>query len=73
MLLRKQRSQKLGWVIEFLKFKNMSKFKQLSEKIQKKQGISEKSANAITAAIGRKKYGKTEFAKMSAAGKAKKK
>lgn len=51
----------------------MSKFTKLSEKIQKKQGISEKRANAITAAIGRKKYGKTQFQKMAAAGKKKSK
>jgi hypothetical protein len=53
--------------------KAMGKFEKLSESIQKKQGISKERANAITASIGRKKYGKTEFAKMAAAGKTKKK
>lgn len=50
----------------------MSKFKQLSEKIQKKQNISEKRANAIAATIGREKYGKAGMAKKAAAGKKKK-
>lgn len=50
----------------------MSKFSTLSNKIQKKQGISEERANAIAATIGRKKYGKTEFTKMAIAGKKKK-
>lgn len=49
----------------------MSKFTKLSEKIQKKQGISKKRADAITATIGRKKYGKTQFQKMAVAGKKK--
>lgn len=47
----------------------MGKFEKLSNKIQGKQGISEKGANAIAASIGRKKYGKEEFSKMAAAGK----
>ena len=47
----------------------MSKFTQLSEKIQKKQGIGKERANAITAAIGRKKYGKQTFQKMAAKGR----
>lgn len=51
----------------------MGKFEKLSESIQKKQGISKERANAITASIGRKKYGKAEFTKMAVAGKAKKK
>ncbi len=52
----------------------MSKFKQLSEKIQKKQGVSEKSANAIAATIGRNKYGANVFTKLAAkANKGKKK
>ncbi len=50
----------------------MGKFKKLSESIQKKQGVGEKRADAITAAIGRKKYGKAAFQKMAAAGKKKK-
>ncbi len=47
----------------------MSKFSKLSEKIQKKQGISSKRADAIAASIGRKKYGKTKFQKMASRGK----
>lgn len=50
----------------------MSKFSKLSEKIQKKQGIGEKRADAITAAIGRKKYGAKKFQAMAVAGKKKK-
>lgn len=49
----------------------MSKFKQLSEKIQKKQGISKERANAIAATIGRNKYGKARFTKMAVAGRKK--
>jgi hypothetical protein len=49
----------------------MSKFKTLSEKIQQKQGIGKERANAITAAIGRKKYGKQKFQQMASAGKKK--
>jgi hypothetical protein len=49
----------------------MSKFSKLSEKIQKKQGVSKERANAITATIGRNKYGKAAFQKMAAAGKKK--
>jgi hypothetical protein len=51
----------------------MSKFSELSNKIQKKQGVSKKSADAITAAIGREKYGKKKFQQMAMAGKNKKK
>jgi hypothetical protein len=47
----------------------MSKFSKLSEKIQKKQGISSKRADAIVASIGRKKYGKKQFQKMAQRGK----
>ena len=47
----------------------MSKFSKLSEKIQKKQGISPKRADAIVASIGRKKYGKKKFQKMATNGK----
>lgn len=50
----------------------MSKFSKLSAKIQKKQGVSKESANAITASIGREKYGKEKFQKMAVAGKKKK-
>jgi len=50
----------------------MSKFSQLSSKIQKKSNLSKESANAIAAKIGREKYGKTQFQKMAVAGKKKK-
>ena len=50
----------------------MSKFSTLSNKIQKKQGISPKRADAIVASIGRKKYGKQKFQQMAASGKKKK-
>lgn len=48
----------------------MSKFSKLSEKIQKKQGIGSKRADAIAAFIGRNKYGKKQF--QALAGKKKK-
>lgn len=47
----------------------MSKFSKLSEKIQSKQGISSKRADAIAAFIGRNKYGKKKFQKMAQHGK----
>jgi hypothetical protein len=50
----------------------MSKFSTLSNKIQKKQGISSKRADAIVASIGRKKYGKKKFQELAFAGKKKK-
>lgn len=43
-------------------------FKKLSRKIQK-GGKSKKSADAIAASIGRKKYGAKAFARKSAAGR----
>jgi hypothetical protein len=46
-------------------------FKKLVKKIKKK-GKSTKSAKAIAAAIGRKKYGKTRFKKMAQAGRKRK-
>lgn len=49
----------------------MSKFSKLSSKIQQKQGISKKSADAITATIGRKKYGAKKFQEMAAEGRKK--
>lgn len=51
----------------------MSKFSKLSGSIKKKQGLSEKSADAIAAKIGRDKYGKKKFQEMAVAGKKKKK
>ncbi len=50
----------------------MSKFSKLSGKIQKKQGISSKRADAVAAFIGRNKYGKKQFQAMAIAGKKKK-
>jgi hypothetical protein len=70
----------LEWAKEFQKSNAkilylclMGKFSELSNKIQKKQGISKKSADAITATIGREKYGKKKFQQMAVAGKNKKK
>ena len=47
------------------------RFKAVSKSIQK-SGKSKKSADAIAASIGRKKYGKKKFQKMAAAGKRRK-
>ena len=47
------------------------RFEKLSDKIQA-EGNSKEQADAIAAAIGRKKYGKAGMAKMAAAGKKKK-
>lgn len=49
----------------------MTKFEKLSSSIQKKQGLSKAAANAIAAAVGRKKYGNVEFQKKAAKGKKK--
>lgn len=35
----------------------MSAFKKLASKIEAKEGVSKESADAITASIGRRKYG----------------
>ncbi len=43
-------------------------FKKFSSSLQKK-GYSKKSANAIAASVGRKKYGKEGMAKKAAAGR----
>ena len=48
-----------------------SDFAKLSAKIQKK-GVSEERADAITAAIGRKKLGQAEMTRRSVAGRKKK-
>ncbi|MBB6694385.1 hypothetical protein H7B90_23595 [Cohnella xylanilytica] len=45
------------------------RFKQLSNSIQKKDGVSKKSADAIAASIGRKKYGASKMASMAAKGR----
>jgi hypothetical protein len=47
-------------------------FKKLSKSIQRK-GKSKKSADAIAATIGRKKYGKAGMAKKAVAGRKRKK
>lgn len=47
----------------------MSAFNRLKHKIEKKEGISDKRAAAITAAIGRKKLGEKEMARRSAEGR----
>ena len=49
----------------------MTKFEKLSSSIQKKQGLSKASANAIAASIGRQKYGNVEFQRKAKAGKRK--
>ncbi len=48
-----------------------SKFKKLSKSIQKKDSVSKKSADAITASIGFKKYGKKVMEQKAKAGKKK--
>ena len=45
------------------------RFEQLSAKIAKRKGV--KDADAIAAAIGRKKYGKSKFQKMASKGRKK--
>lgn len=49
-----------------------ARFKAGVEKIQKKEGLSKKSAGAIMASAGRKKFGAAKMASMAAAGKKKK-
>ncbi len=46
----------------------MSAFKKLQSKIEKKEGYSKEKAGAITAAIGRKKYGNSVMKKAAAKG-----
>ena len=48
-----------------------ARFKAGAKKIQEKEGLSKKSAGAIMAKAGRKKYGAKKMAKMSAAGRKK--
>ena len=50
----------------------MSRFSKLSSSIQKKEGVSKKAADAITAAAGRKKLGQAEMTRRSVAGRKKK-
>jgi hypothetical protein len=54
-----KKSMKLGGGGRFQKMENALK----------KKGYSEESAGAITASAGRKKYGKSKFQKMAAAGR----
>lgn len=61
---------KKGGSIKKPKLGSGERFKALSSKIQK-AGKSEDASKAIAAAIGRKKYGKSKFQKMAAAGRKK--
>lgn len=45
------------------------RFATLSSKIQQKEGLSKKAADAIAATVGRKKYGAKKFAQLSRKGK----
>lgn len=49
-----------------------ARFKAGQQKIMKKEGLSKKSAGAIMAKGGRKKYGEKKMASMASAGKARK-
>lgn len=49
----------------------MSKFSKLSSSIEKKEGVSKEKADAITASIGRKKYGAKQFQQMATNGRKK--
>ena len=49
-----------------------TRFKQLSASIQKREGYSKERADAVAAAIGRRKYGAEKMAKLAAAGRRKK-
>jgi hypothetical protein len=46
-------------------------FKKLEKKIERKEGYGKKRADAIAAAVGRKKYGTKGMAKKAAAGRKK--
>lgn len=48
-----------------------ARFKEGVKKIEKKEGLSKKSASAIMAKAGRAKYGAKKMAKMAAKGKKK--
>lgn len=48
------------------------RFKRLTDKLQR-QGKSKKSAQAIAASVGRKKYGKKKMSSMATAGRKRKK
>lgn len=47
----------------------MSRFSQLQQSVEQKEGYSPAAAAAVAAKAGRAKYGKTKFQAMSAAGR----
>jgi len=55
-----------------LKLGGGGRFQKLKDQLMR-EGKSEKSAEAIAAAIGRKKYGKEKFQKLAAKGRKRKK
>jgi hypothetical protein len=61
-------TMKKGGTAKKPKLGSGERFKALSSKIQK-AGKSKDAADAIAAAIGRKKYGKAKFQKLAAKGK----
>lgn len=61
-------TMKKGGTAKKPKLGSGERFKALSSKIQK-SGKSKDAADAIAAAIGRKKYGKSKFQKLAAKGK----
>ena len=62
------KTMKAGGTTKKPKLGSGERFKALSAKIQK-SGKSKDAADAIAAAIGRKKYGKSKFQKLAAKGK----
>jgi len=63
----KKASYEFGLVDELEKIAHGERFKKLEHKIAAKGEVSDPAA--VTAAIGRKKYGKTKFEHMAEAGK----
>jgi len=66
----KKKDKAVATVKDFQTGKSGMRFKKLSRKIQK-SGKSKSAADAIAAAVGRKKYGAKKFAAMAAAGRKK--
>lgn len=66
----KKKDKDVATVKDFQTGKSGMRFKKLSRKIQK-SGKSKSAADAIAAAVGRKKYGAKKFAAMAAAGRKK--
>ncbi len=66
----KKKDKSVATVKDFQTGKSGMRFKKLSRKIQK-SGKSKSAADAIAAAVGRKKYGAKKFAAMAAAGRKK--